>query len=74
MSRPKTNNRPYTRQEQEYIERVAGRVPAEIIAKQLRRSVSGLRQWACQHGVKLRVPHQVLTKYWREYANLPKKM
>lgn len=74
MAKPKTPNKPYTAKEREYIERVSGKVPAEIIARQIRRSLDGLRTWAYQHDVKLRVPHQILVKHWSKYASLKTKM
>ncbi len=62
----KASSKHYSLKEQEYIERVAGRVPAEVMAKQLKRSVVGVKQWANNHNLKLRVPHHILNKYWRD--------
>ena len=66
MAKPRTSNKVYSQLEQDYIRRVAGLVPALIIARQLKRSQSGIQQWAQQHGVKLRVPYRILLKHWPE--------
>lgn len=57
----------YTADEVEYIHRVAGRVPAEVMARQLRRSKTTLLNWTARHGISLRVPYKTLCKYWTEY-------
>lgn len=66
MANPRTSNKVYSQLEQDYIRRVAGRVPILIIARQLKRTPNGVRQWAQQHGVKLRVPYRILLKHWPE--------
>lgn len=73
MARPKSQLRPYTEKEQQYIERVAGKVPVQVIAMQLNRSISGIRQWANTHNIKLRVPHAIMVKHWREYVTGSKR-
>lgn len=68
MAKPRTSNKVYSQIEQDYIRRVAGKVPIPIIARQLKRTQSGVRQWAQHHGVKLRVPYRVLLKHWPEFV------
>jgi len=74
MARPKTPPKPYTKKEREYIMRVAGKVPLQLIAKTINRPESGVKQWASAQGIKLRVPREIMMKHWREYANTTKEM
>jgi len=67
MSKPKHPNKPYTQCEADYIRRVAGRVPVQLIAETLNRTPSGIRQWACANGVKLKVPYSLMVKHWIDY-------
>ena len=69
-----SGNRTYTQKERDYIRRIAGKVPTEVIAAQLQRSIGSVRNWAYFNDVKLRVPHRILVKYWSEYANPKAKM
>ncbi len=68
MAKPKTRNIPYSEKEKQYIRRAAGKVPAAVIAETLKRSQSGIKQWASAHGVHLRVPYAIMMKHWRDYA------
>lgn len=68
MAKPKTRNIPYSEKEKQYIRRVAGKVPAAVIAETLKRSQSGIKQWASAHGVHLRVPYAIMMKHWRKYG------
>jgi len=68
MSKPKTRNNPYSEEEKQYIRRVAGKVPATVIAETLNRSHSGIKQWASANGIRLRVPYAIMMKHWRDYA------
>lgn len=68
MDRPKTPPKPYSQKEKDYITRVAGKVPLPVIASAINRPESGVQQWANAHGIKLRVPHSIMMKHWREHA------
>ena len=68
MPRPNTPNTPYTQKEIEYIYRVAGRVPSEVMAKAIGKTKKGLRNWASRHGISLLVPYSIILKHWPEYA------
>lgn len=67
MSKPNSPAKPYSEREKEYIKRVAGKVPAEVIAAAINRPISGILQWAHKNGIKLRVPHPIMVKHWAEY-------
>ncbi|MDU7377863.1 MAG: hypothetical protein E7L09_05755 [Enterobacteriaceae bacterium] len=68
MAKPNSPNVNYTQDEIDYIQRVAGKVPAEVIAQTLNKSLNGLQNFACRHRIKLRVPYAILTKHWPEIA------
>lgn len=69
MSKPNSPAKPYSEREKEYIKRVAGKVPAEVIAAAINRPVSGILQWAHKNGIKLRVPFGTLVKHWPDLAD-----
>lgn len=73
MARPKSLPKPYTDNERDYIRRVAGKVPPEVIAQALNRPQSAIQQWANSHGISLRVPRQIMIKHWSEYDIWSKK-
>ena len=73
MASPNTPRKPYTRKERAYIRRVAGKVPSCVIAEQLNRTHAGVLQWANAHGIKLRVPHEILLKHWPELVQREKQ-
>lgn len=52
--------KPYSPREQDYIRRVAGKVPAEVMAAALGRTRNSLVNWANRHGISLRVPYGIL--------------
>ncbi|MBS2693903.1 hypothetical protein KFY51_28720, partial [Salmonella enterica subsp. enterica serovar 1,4,[5],12:i:-] len=58
----------YSPREQDYIRRVAGKVPADVMAAALGRTRNSLVNWANRHGISLRVPYGILKKHWPEYA------
>lgn len=60
--------KPYSPEERDYILRVAGKVPAEVMAAALCRTRNGLVNWANRHGISLRVPYSRLKKHWPEYV------
>ncbi len=64
---------PFTTDESDYIRRVAGRVPVEIIAKTLRRSVQGIQRWAYRRGLKLSVPDSVMRAHWQDVIDERRK-
>jgi len=68
MARPINPNKPYSKLEKDYIARVAGKVPLQVIASAINRPPSGVQQWANAHGIKLRVPYSIMVKHWREYV------
>lgn len=45
--------KPYSPREQDYIRRVAGKVPAEVMAAALGRTRNSLVNWANRHGISL---------------------
>jgi|GEM_PF-1000352 len=57
----------WTQQELEYVERVAGKVPPEVIASAINKPLSTLRTKANVMGLGLRVPKRILEKHWPEY-------
>ena len=57
----------WTQQELEYVERVAGKVPPEVIASAINKPLSTLRTNANVMGLGLRVPKRILEKHWPEY-------
>lgn len=71
MAKSRSRNKPYGWREKAYIRRVAGQVPADVIAQQLNRTKAGVLQWANTHKIKLRVPHEIMIKHWRDY--IPKQ-
>ncbi|WP_239914437.1 hypothetical protein, partial [Salmonella enterica] len=58
----------YSPNEQDYIRRVAGKVPAYVMASTIGRTRNSLVNWANRHGISLRVPYGILKKHWPEYA------
>ena len=72
MARPVSERKPYSRREKAYIRRVAGKVPPCSMAEQLNRTKAGVLQWANVHGIKLRVPHEILLKHWPELVQKEK--
>lgn len=63
MGRPNT----WTQQEIDYIERVAGKVPPQVMADALNKPLSTLKTKATVLGLGLNVPKQILEKHWPEY-------
>jgi len=57
----------WTQQELEYVERVAGKVPPEVIASAINKPLSTLRTKANVMGLGLDVPKRILEKHWPEY-------
>ncbi|WP_312630979.1 hypothetical protein [Pantoea piersonii] len=57
----------WTQQELEYVERVAGKVPAQVIANAINKPLSTLRTKANVMGLGLSVPKRILEKHWPEY-------
>lgn len=68
MAKPNHPPKPYSKKEQEYVIRVAGRVPVQVIAAQINRNAQSVMAWASKHHIKLRVPQEILRKHWSEYA------
>ncbi|WP_145055734.1 hypothetical protein [Mixta calida] len=64
----KTRN-PFSEDEVAYIRRVAGKVPVDVIARQLRRPVKNVQNWAYRRQIKLRVPDAVMSRYWQNVTN-----
>lgn len=60
--------KPYSPREQDYIRRVAGKVPAEVMASAIGRTRNSLVNWANRHGISLRVPYATLRKHWPQHA------
>lgn len=69
MARPNSPPKPYTEKEKEYIRRVAGKVPVEVMAAAINRPVKAVLWWANNHGISLRVPFDTLAKHWPDLAN-----
>ncbi|WP_312158090.1 hypothetical protein [Pantoea piersonii] len=57
----------WTQQELEYVERVAGKVPAPVIARAINKPLSTLKTKANVMGLGLHVPKRILEKHWPEY-------
>lgn len=45
--------KPYSPREQDYIRRVAGKVPADVMASTIGRTRNSLVNWANRHGISL---------------------
>ena len=57
----------WTQQELEYVERVAGKVPAPVIAREINKPLSTLKTKANVMGLGLHVPKRILENHWPEY-------
>lgn len=68
MAKARSPSKPYSKKEQEYIQRVAGKVPLDVIASQINRNSQSVMNWASKHGISLRVPKEIINKHWKEYA------
>ncbi|WP_025901418.1 hypothetical protein [Tatumella sp. UCD-D_suzukii] len=58
----------YAQDELDYIRRVAGKVPPQIISKSLKRTERSVEYKAQQMRLSLAVPKDVLRKHWPEYV------
>ena len=58
----------FTKKEAEYALRVAGKVPAKVIAEMIGRSDRAVHQFCQSRHVSLLVPLSRLRKYWPEYV------
>lgn len=73
MNETRRPNKQYSKKEQEYIQRVAGKVPVDVIAAQIKRNAQSVMNWASKRGISLRVPKDILKKYWKEYMHARNK-
>lgn len=55
----------FTEEERQYIRRVAGKVPARVMADQIGRQEKNVYNWAHRNRLSLRVPNHIMNKYWR---------
>lgn len=55
----------FTDEEKAYIKRVAGKVPACVMADQIGRKEKYVQNWASRNRISLRVPNHIMNKYWR---------
>ena len=58
----------YEQHELDYIRRVAGKVPPQVISKSLKRTERSVEYKAQQMRLSLAVPKDVLLKHWPEYV------
>lgn len=64
--KPKSKFKDYfSQEEKDYIKRVAGKVPACVIARQINRKPKHVANWASRNHISLRVPLNLKRKYWR---------
>lgn len=54
----------YTDKEKAYILRVAGAVPVEIIARQIKRPRRAVSDYCARAGISIRVKPCLMEKYW----------
>jgi len=57
-----------TEKETAYIRRVAGKAPAWVIARQIKRKEKDIFNWGSRNHVSLRVPSHIMNKYWRGHG------
>lgn len=60
--------RHFTKKQSEYILRVAGKVPAQVIADTLSREIKSIYDFCERRQVSLIVPYSRLRKFWPDYV------
>lgn len=58
----------FTDEEKAYIRRVAGKVPAGVMAEQIGRKEKNVYNWGHRNRISLRVPNHIMNKYWRGHG------
>nr|WP_314424820.1 hypothetical protein [uncultured Erwinia sp.] len=55
----------FSEDEKEYMRRVVGKVPVEIIAEQLKRNLSSVRGFFSKQGLSIVVPTWRMERFWQ---------
>ncbi|UIW10364.1 hypothetical protein [Flyfo siphovirus Tbat2_3] len=58
----------FTQDDIDYIHRVAGKVPAPVMATAMGRTTGALQVLCSRYGISLRVPLATLRKHWPDYV------
>lgn len=55
----------FSEDEKDYMRRVVGKVPVEVMAEQMKRSLNSVRQFFFKSGISIVVPAWRMERFWQ---------